>query len=207
MSFIFAIAAMAKADLVLFQGFEGSSGFTVEGHAWYWGVAPLGGTVSYPSHFTQGGGQAGNIFYGVNGYDSTSRMTIDLPDLKGYTDLELIVAIAAPDGTTWESTHRDSLVIVGSTGQIDSFLPTTRGAPLRSLLFAIDLHPQFQDFRYDIDAGMRSVTFAFASTAGNEVIGIDSVRITGNVVPLPGAALLGVIGLSFAGWRLRRRTC
>jgi hypothetical protein len=26
------------------------------------------------------------------------------------------------------------------------------------------------------------------------------------VVPVPGAALLGAIGLSFAGWRLRRRT-
>lgn len=30
-------------------------------------------------------------------------------------------------------------------------------------------------------------------------------RINGEPVPVPGAVLLGVIGLSFAGWRLRRR--
>ena len=34
----------------------------------------------------------------------------------------------------------------------------------------------------------------------------DNGRIVLTPVPVPGAALLGAIGLSFAGWRLRRRT-
>jgi hypothetical protein len=34
----------------------------------------------------------------------------------------------------------------------------------------------------------------------------DGVNFKYEVVPVPGAVLLGVIGLSYAGWRLRRKT-
>jgi len=117
----------ARADLVLFEGFEDSSGFTIGGGgAAYWGVAPLSGTPSIPSYFVQGGSQSGNIFYGsfAKEYQDSppATMTISLPDLTWYTDLLLTVALAAPDGTQWESTHRDSLIISGTTGLIDSFL-------------------------------------------------------------------------------------
>lgn len=34
---------------------------------------------------------------------------------------------------------------------------------------------------------------------------IEWVRISGNVVPVPGAFLLGSIGVGFAGWMFRRK--
>jgi hypothetical protein len=68
------------------------------------------------------------------------------------------------------------------TGAIDSFLPTARGGPLQSQIYSIDLQYQFQDFTYEIDSSLKSLTFAFASTANYEVIGIDSVRITGDPI-------------------------
>ena len=180
---LFGIVGTAQADEIFFEGFDDSSGIIISGNASYWGIAPLEGTSSIPSDFIQGGSQSGNIFYGSNGYDSTATMTINLPDLTGYTDLRLIVSLAAPDSTRWENTHRDSLIISGTSGVIDSFLPYLRGSPLQSQVFLIDLHYYFQDFEYIIDSSLESLTFNFASTSGNEVIGIDSVTIVGNPIP------------------------
>ena len=177
---VFGIVGMAHADEIFFEGFDDSSGIIISGNASYWGIAPLEGTSSIPSGFIQGGSQSGNIFYGSNGYDSTATMTINLPDLSGYTDLRLIVSLAAPDSTRWENTHRDSLIISGTSGVIDSFLPYLRGSPLQSQVFLIELHYYFQDFEYIIDSSLESLTFNFASTSGNEVVGIDSVTITGH---------------------------
>ena len=53
---------------------------------------------------------------------------------------------------------------------------------LRSQVHSIDLHPQFQDFDYTIDSSLNSLTFAFASTDYPEMIGIDSVTITGDPI-------------------------
>ena len=207
-----------QADLIFFEGFEDSSGFTIGGGggdywgdapAAYWGVAPLSGTPSIPSYFVQGGSQSGNIFYGSFAMDqapppSPATMTISLPDLTKYIDLLLTVSLAAPDGTRWESTHRDSFLISGTTGLIDSFLPASRGAPLTSQMYSIDLHYVFQDFAYPIDNDLASLTFAFASTDYDEVIGIDSVNITGQVVPVPSAVILCSIGLGLTSWKIRR---
>lgn len=201
---IFLLGGYANADMLAFEGFESPGGFSATGNAGYWGIAPLGGTATYPSGFATGGSQSGDIFYGVWGYDSTAEMMIALGDLSGYTELTLTVALAAPGGTTWENTHRDSLFIRSNLGTIDSILPTDRGSPLRSDVWGVDLTPTFADFSYDLASGVSSLTFAFASTAGNEVIGIDSVAITGTVVPAPAALLLGALGLGTAGWRLRR---
>jgi len=221
------VSAPANADTILSVGFENSAGFNVGGgyaQLWtYWGIAPLSGTASVPSNFVQGGGQSGNIFYGsyAKAYQGApaATMTISLPDLSGYTNLQLIVALAAPDGTRWENTHRDSLHIIGGTsisplivdcsiaagclpvtGAIDSFLPAGYGAPLHSQFYSIDLHPQFQDFQYNIDGGLKSLTFAFASTDYDEVIGIDSVRITGDpTTPIPEPSTLALLGIGIAG--------
>ena len=200
---VLCLAAAAQADVHYFaENFEDIDGLVIEGNASYWGIAPVIGTEAYPSPFSAGGRQSGKIWYGVNGYDSTARMTIALPEMAGCDILELSVALAAPGHMTWESTHRDSLHLWCETGPIDSFLPTLRGSPLRSGLHGIDLSPVFQEFRYTLPHGIRSLTFAFASTALNEVIGIDSLCVTGCVVPVPGAAMLGVIGLAWAGRKL-----
>lgn len=201
--FAFALVGVAKAALILFEDFEDSSGFTSGGNASYWGIAPLGGTQSYSSQFIQGGSQSGNIFYGVHGNGAT--MTISLPDLTGYYNLQLNVALAAPEGI-WEYIHRDSLYITGTSGQIDSIrpqmpLPTQdprTSYSLRSQIHSIDLDYQFQDFEYVIDSNLNSLTFTFAATADAEFVGIDSVRITGAPVPEPTTLLLlgtGIIGL------------
>jgi hypothetical protein len=197
--------------MVLFEDFEDSSGFTIGGGgAAYWGIAPLSGN-SY-SYFVQGGSQSGNIFYGSFAKESgvpASSMTIDLPDLtpdsNWYTDLQLTVSLAATEGNRWEITHRDSLIISGTTGVIDSFLPLGYSSPLTSQVYSTDLRWEFQDFQYSIDSSLTSLTFAFASTAGVEVVGIDSVSITGTLVPVPSAVILGSIGITFTGWLLKRR--
>ena len=194
-------------ELILFEDFEDSSGFTIGGGGgYYWGIADLSGYGLAPSNFVQGGGQSGMIFFGsdVKEYQGSpaATMTITLPDLTGYTDLQLYVALAAPDGTRWENTHRDSLHIIGGTtisapdvpcninpgclpvtGAIDSFLPNDSASPLWSQAYpSTYLQYTFQDYVYAIDSTMKSLTFAFASTDYDEVVGIDSVRITG--IPL-----------------------
>lgn len=214
MVLVFALVGMAKAEVILFEDFEDSSGFTLAGCVpLYWGIAPLSGTASYPSHFRQGSSsQDGNIFYGSNAKEHSdspaATMTIVLPDLSVYTNLELTVALAAaeyedlvPDRGIFEPTHRDSLHIIGATtislpdlgpcasgggcippvtGVIDSFLPITYPDDLRSNVHSIGLGHEFQDFAYTIDSSLQSLTFAFASTAAVEVVGIDSVKITGD---------------------------
>jgi hypothetical protein len=200
------IGITTEKDLYFFEDFENTSGFTIGGGgAQYWGLAPLGGTVSFPSNFSQGtSSQSGTIFYGsfAKQYQGSpaATMTINLPDLSGYKNLKLTVALAAPDVSTWETSHRDSLHIIGSAtstppfvscanagclpvvGAIDSFLATYNSSPLQSKVYSIDLHPQFQDFEYSIDSSLKAITFAFASTASVEVIGIDSVKITGTPI-------------------------
>ena len=121
MTLVFVISGMARAELLLFEDFEDSSGFTLAGCVpAYWGIAPLSGTPSIPSEFEQGSSsQSGMIFYGSrakeNDLSPAATVTIILPDLSGYTNLELTVALAAAVGKRWEPTHRDSLHIIGGT--------------------------------------------------------------------------------------------
>jgi hypothetical protein len=133
-------------------------------------------------------------------------MTISLPDLTWYTDLQLTVALAATEGNRWENTHRDSLIISGNTGVIDSFMPYGYSSPLQSQVYSTDLLWTFQDYQYPLDSSLTSLTFEFASTAYVEVVGIDSVKITGTYVPVPSAFILGSIGLGFANLLRRRKT-
>jgi hypothetical protein len=219
---IFVISGMARADLILFEDFEDSCGLILDGAVpLYWGTAPLSGTASIPSQFQQGSSsQSGMIFYGSRAKEYSlspaATMTIVLPDLSGYTNLKLTVALAAAEGV-WEPTHRDSLHIIGGTttsppyvdcsggagcmpvtGAIDSFLPISYPDYLRSNVHSITLDHQFQDFEYTIDSSLASLTFAFASTGGDEEIGIDSERITGDppdisgCIQQQGAPLIGV---------------
>lgn len=213
MTFVIAISGMVRADVILFEDFEDSSGFTigdVNVGAGYWGLAPLAGTGTFPSQFQQGdSSQSGTIFYGaaVRAYEGSpaGTVTIALPDLSGYTNLKLTVALAANDQYVWENSHRDSLHILAGTtmdppdvqcnvlpgcmpitGAIDNFLPYPRPGILRSQVYnTVDLHRQFVDFEYTIDSSLKSITFAFASTGSDEVVGIDSVTITGDPIVIP----------------------
>jgi hypothetical protein len=65
---------------------------------------------------------------------------------------------------------------------------------------------EFQDFEYTIGSSLSSLALTFASTAYVEVVGIDSVRITGQFIPAPGALILGGIGAGCFAWLRRRRT-
>lgn len=203
----------AKSDILFVENFENSSGLTIAGDfeaPWIqWGIAPLSGTATYPSNFIQGGAQSGNIFYAAMVKESdpagAATVTMTLPELTGYTDLELTVSLAAADGNVWESTHRDSLHIIGSTSttpplvpnigagfmpvpnSIDNFLPPLRGADLQSAVHSSFLGVQFQDFVYPIANNLQSLTFAAGSTGGDETVGIDSVMITGTAIPEPSA--------------------
>jgi len=179
-------------ELIFFEDFEDSSGFTIGGGTatGYWGIAPLSGTASIPSYFVQGGGQSGNIFYGSFGkdfsnLDASPTMTINLPDLTNHTNLKLTVALAAPydpSGTiVWEISHRDKLEINSDSGTIDLFRPISNFSPLRSQAYLTDLGFTFQDYEYSIDSSLHSLTFIFASTDYPETIGIDYVRITGQL--------------------------
>jgi hypothetical protein len=229
-TFVFTLSAFVHAEVIFFEDFEDSSGFTTGGGgALYWGTAPLDGTVSVPSYFTQGvSGQSGTIFYGALAKEyqgsPAATVTIELPDLTGYTNLQLAVALAAPSGV-WENTHRDSLHILGGTtnaipyvdcsvsagcmpitGAIDNFLPAGYGAPLRSQFYSIDLNPEFHDFTYAIDSSLKAITFAFASTGYDEVVGIDSVKIMGthHNVPEPSTVLLLLFSAGLFGGLKRK---
>jgi hypothetical protein len=204
-TFVSVVVGVAHAELILFEDFEDSTGFTIGGgvpHSWiYWGIAPINGTASVPSNFVQGGNQSGNIFFGSFAKaigEPSPTMTINLPDLSGYTGIFLNVSIAAPEAI-WENSHRDSLHITGDTNPIDSFLPTAfRRSFLHSKVHSQNLLLQFQDFGYAINSDISSLTFTFASTDYPEIIGIDSVRITGNPIPEPTTLpllLIGLIGL------------
>jgi len=102
---LLAITGMVRAEVVLFEDFEDASGFTIgngDVGAGYWGPADINGTQTFPSEFQQGdSSQSGTIFYGAaaRAYMGApaATVTIPLPDLSGYTNLTLTVALAAND--------------------------------------------------------------------------------------------------------------
>lgn len=183
---VFLFTDVVKAETILFEDFEDTDGYTIGGGpAGYWDIASLSGTPLVPSHFITGGNQSGNIFYGSRGKSSepAPTMTIALPELSEYENLKVTVSLAAPDGTlstNWEINHRDKLEITGDGELIDLFLPISGKSALWSTVSDRSLHYDFQNHEYIIDASLSSLTFTFASTADDEVIGIDSLILSGN---------------------------
>ena len=194
-------------ETIAFFNFADPTTFAINGGgAAYWDLAPMSGPQWLQSHFMQGSSsQSGTIFYGSRAKESDSApaatVTIGLPDLSGYKNVRLTLALAAFPNV-WETSHRDSLRIIGGLegtpvpivdcslangcldvpGTIDKFLPAYYGGPLRSQVHGADLVFEFQDLEYAIDNNLRSLTFAFASTDYAELVGIDSVKLTGEPV-------------------------
>jgi hypothetical protein len=74
----------------------------------------------------------------------------------------------------------------------------------------------FSDIPYDAPFTTVSIPFTVATATMTKIIFnglggdncgvlIDNVGIDMNILPAPGAVVLGSLGLSFAGWKLRRR--
>jgi hypothetical protein len=62
---------------------------------------------------------------------------------------------------------------------------------------------QTLSYEFDHSLGTLEVRWINDNTGRDEFFGLDNVQVTA-VVPAPGAALLGTLGLSFSGWILRR---
>ena len=100
--------------------------------------------------------------------------------------------------------------VLERSGTSELYLFRTCGA--RSLQPGSTAWPAFADVAtvsaICVDSSLKSLTFAFASSASVEVIGIDSVRITGNAVPEPSTlaiwSLLALCGIGI-DWHRRRK--
>jgi hypothetical protein len=173
--------------LLLSIEFEDRSEFsTGGGFCQYWDIAPLEGPLRIPSQFEEGGSQRGKIFFGSFGKgfenDDSPCLIIDLPDMSDYSEVFFTVSLGATDGTKgacFEIYHRDSLIISSTDRIIDRFLPVSDESSLWSETQSAELHYKFADFTYGIDNRETSITFTFASTDFDEVIGIDSFRLYG----------------------------
>ena len=101
----------------------------------------------------------------------------------------------------WPKSHPGFLRIDGhqTSFEFPQIVPWDQEAPWDVLAVTIDLMP-YVDYLYD---GHTTFNLIGGST---DVIVIDYMKLSidGSVVPLPGAVLLGTLGLSLAGWKLRR---
>lgn len=153
-----------------------------------WGSQPTGaddvhggGGSIFKLYFTR---ESAPAYFQVNGQ-------IDI-DLEYYLDLhpdEVFAYVRLSSnvgGTIWEETKD------GGSGDI--FMPFAHGLWLEAdktyLLEAYALAGTMAELKYP-DLKSRTASFSFTATS--------------TVVPVPGAVILGSIGLSFAGWKLRKR--
>jgi len=156
-----------------------------------WGSQPTGaddvhggGGSIFSLYFTR---ESASAYFQVNGHiDIDLEDYLDLHPDEVYAYVRLSSAVGGPTTTIWEETTD------GGSGDIS--MTFAHGLWLDAgktyLLEAYAESGTMADLTYP-DLKSRKASFSFTATS--------------TVVPVPGAVILGSIGLSFAGWKLRKR--
>ena len=179
--------APAKADMTLLVGLG-----TPAGEAGY-GLADWG-----PVEPTEHGGGWGGISSDPGSYDKLCRTVWGYAE--GATGIDASITFPIPiESATIK--HLDG-------GSDDSFTVEVDGNPWGSYTALPNL-PEFWTTNTFSGTPGTTLTFTCTGIAGPYwnpygQLGIDRVEVT--VVPLPGAALLGSIGVGLVGWLRRRRS-
>ena len=124
-------------------------------------------------------------------------------------DLQVHLAFTTPTGVSQDFTYNLGLVNTPNTTDPDEsadyvYLPTT----MPDAYFTqggVNYTLEFLGFGALTGGGFTTVD-SFHVYEGDRASAQLLGRVTEQVVPVPGAMLLGAIGLSVAGWRLRRKT-
>ena len=148
------------------------------------------GTMEFAGDYTLGGAGVLEIEIGGFGLDARGRREYDFVDIAGQAFLQAggTIALSFLDGyditTDLGYGQSDELMFLQAGLGIDSFLCDV----------TYDFLGTPAGFEYDVDWRGNGLYFLARNT-----------NIDPQLVPVPGAALLGLLGLSSSGWLIRQR--
>ena len=157
---------------------------------------------------------AQNQLLRINPANGAIEQTIDLTLAAAAFDLQTATDIAiARDGTFFLASTYDIYTVDVSTGALTlqhHFTGTSNALAGISfstdgpdnVLFGYEINYSDDIYQYDINNGYSRANFDLDFISGFNAGRGDLASIT--PVPIPGAVLLGILGLSAAGWKLRK---